>query len=159
MALPAPPPAMQHQSRRMAAVDEEKEARDDRARLTRGEGKADKAAKMKKKDDAPRAPVATSWTVTASPSSTVGPATSLIAAIRAALASERSACLAAPDVGKPIRVRLTVDAKGRIVRVELLAGDRAVESCLRKAFMGVVSATAAQGGPAGTVEITLQAKR
>ena len=80
-------------------------------------------------------------------------------AIRAALARSVSACLAASDLGKPIRVRLTVDAKGRIVRVELLAGDRSAESCLQKAFMGLVSATAAQGGPAGTVEITLQAKR
>lgn len=92
-------------------------------------------------------------------SPTLSAATSLIAAIRDALASERSACLAAADLGKPIRVRLTVDTMGRIVRVELLAGDRGAESCLQKAFMGLVSATAAQGGPAGTVEITVQAKR
>jgi len=114
-------------------------------------------AKAKNKGDAP--PAARSWTVTASPSSTVGPATSLIAAIRAALGSERAACLAGSDAGKPIRVRVTVDAKGRIVRVELLAGDRHAAHCLQNVFMGLVSVTVAQGGPAGTVEITLQAKR
>ena len=106
----------------MAAADEEKESRDDRSRLAKREAKAGKDAKTKNKGDAAHA--AYSWTVTASQSSTVGPATSLIGAIRAALASERSACLAGSDAGKPIRVRVTVDAKGRIVRVELLAGDR-----------------------------------
>jgi TonB family protein len=65
----------------------------------------------------------------------------------------------AADVGKPIRLRLTVDAQGRIVRVELLAGDRGAESCLRKAFRAWCPPPAAQGGPAGTVEITVQAKR
>jgi Ca-activated chloride channel homolog len=161
MASP-PPPSPVHASRRRAAADEEKESRDDRSRLAKGEARNridGKAAKTKPKDDAPKAPTAYTWTVTASHASTVGPATSLIAAIRAALASERSACLAASDVGKPIRVRVTVDPKGKIVRVELLAGDRGAESCLQKAFMGLVSATTAQGGPAGAVEITLQAKR
>jgi hypothetical protein len=159
--LPAPPPAG-HASRRMApAADEDKESRDDRSRLANRQERINrvdgKDAKAKNKGDAPHA--AHSWIVTAGKSSTVGPAASLMAAISAALASERAACLATPDVGKPIRVRVTVDAKGRIVRVELLAGDRGAESCLQKAFMGLVSATAAQGGPAGTVEITLQAKR
>jgi Ca-activated chloride channel homolog len=158
MALPAPPPPA-HARRRLAEADEEAESRDDRSRLAPREAKAAKQAKAKDKDDAPRAPTAHSWTVTASRSATVGPASSLVAAIRAALASERSACLAASDVGKPIRVRVTVDAKGKIVRVQLLAGGRSAESCLQKAFIGLVSATAAQGGPAGTVEITLQAKR
>ena len=156
---PPPPPSPVHAGRRMAAVDEEAASRDDRGRLAKGEAKAGKAAKAKKGDDAPRAPAAITWTVTARQSPTVSAATSLIAAIRDALASERSACLAAADLGKPIRVRLTVDTMGRIVRVELLAGDRSAESCLQKAFMGLVSATAAQGGPAGTVEITVQAKR
>ncbi len=63
--------------------------------------------------------------------------------------------------GAEVSNRLHTSARGvrKIVRVELLAGDRSAESCLQKAFMGLVSATAAQGGPAGTVEITLQAKR
>ena len=74
----------------------------------------------------------------------VGGTAPLVAAIRAALASGRARCLAASDVSKPIRIRVTVDAQGRIVRVELVAGDRTAESCLRTALAGLSSATTAQ---------------
>ena len=52
--------------------------------------------------------------------------------------------------------------QGRIVRVELVAGDRTAESCLRTVLAGLSSATIAQGSrsesPTGTVEIILRAR-
>jgi len=153
---PAPPPA----SRRMAEKEPasvSREARDDRGRS----GK-DEEADKKSKGDAKPAPL--TWTVSASNASGVGGTAPLVEAIRAALASGRAACLAASDLGKPIRVRLTIDAQGRIVRVELVTGDRNAAPCLRAALGGLSSATVASGNgktsPAvGTVEITLHARR
>jgi len=134
-----------------------REARDDRGRS----GK-DEEADKKSKGDAKPAPL--TWTVSASNASGVGGTAPLVEAIRAALASGRAACLAASDLGKPIRVRLTIDAQGRIVRVELVTGDRNAAPCLRAALGGLSSATVASGNgktsPAvGTVEITLHARR
>jgi hypothetical protein len=60
--------------------------------------------------------------------------------------------------GKSIRIRLTIDAHGAIVRVELVAGDRNAESCLRAALVGLSTATVAQAGPTGTIELTLSAR-
>jgi Ca-activated chloride channel homolog len=99
------------------------------------------------------------WVVTAGKSTTVGATGPLVEAIRAALASGRAACLAASDAGKPIRIRLTVDARGSVVRVELVTGDRNAEACLRAALVGLSSATTARGVPTGTVEITVRAGR
>ncbi len=59
---------------------------------------------------------------------------------------------------KPIRIRVTVDARGRVVRVELIAGDRSAESCLRTVVGALSSITSAQGSATGTVEITLRAR-
>jgi Ca-activated chloride channel family protein len=145
-----------------AAADEENEAPADRSRaLAKREAKpeskekTDKAGKGKDGDDA-RKSQAASWTVTAGKSSGVGASAPLLAAIRAALMSDRSACLAAAAPGQTVTLRLTIDAKGRIVSVQLVAGDRAVESCLQKALGGLSSATVAQGTPTGTIEIVLR---
>ena len=99
--------------------------------------------------------------VTAGGSTGVGPTAPLAEAVRAALAGDRGACaLAAGRGGKSIKLRLTVDARGGIVRVELVAGDKAAERCLQKALAGLSSATVARGGAAtGTVEITLVSRR
>ena len=117
-----------------------------------------KEVQAKDKDDGRKAPAAPAWVVTAGKSSTVGATAPLVEAIRAALAAGRAPCLAASDGSKPIRVRLTIDAQGRIVRVELVTGDRNAESCLRAALAGLSSATVAHGAPTGTVEITLRAR-
>jgi hypothetical protein len=120
-----------------------------------GTGKEDKA---KDRDDERKAPAAPTWIVSAGKSTTVGETAPLVEAIRAALAAGRAPCLAASDASKPIRVRLTIDAQGRIVRVELVTGDRNAESCLRAALAGLSSATVAHGAPTGTVEITLRTR-
>jgi hypothetical protein len=155
---PAPPPGRHSR----AIADEETEApRDDRApRAAKREDKPAKDEKASNKMDARKAPagVAT-WIVTASKASSVSGPAPLVAAIRAALASGRAACLSASDVAKSIRIRLTIDAQGRIMRVELVSGDRSAGACLRAALAGLSSATVAQGPVAtGTVEITLRAR-
>ena len=52
-------------------------------------------------------------------------------------------------------------AQGRIVRVELVTGDRNAAHCLQTALAGLSSATVANGTTpaAATVEITLHARR
>ncbi len=150
---PAPPPASPV-SRRMLADKEPEAARDDRARHLAKEEKA-----SKNKDGAKAPGTAPTWTVTASKAASVGATGPLVEAIRAALGSGRAACLSVSDIAKLIRLRLTLDAQGRIVRVELVSGDRHAEACLRSALAGLSSATVAQGAVAtGTVEITLRAR-
>jgi Ca-activated chloride channel family protein len=164
---PAPPPAPLASRR---ASDKEADSlrgpRDDRSRsFAKGEEKDEKPAT---KSDAKKSPDAATWIVTAGNARSVGATAPLVAAIRAALTSGRAPCLAASDASKPIRVRVTVDAQGRIVRVELVAGDRNAESCLRTVLGGLSSATIARGrgrgsesgseSPTGTVEIILRAR-
>jgi Ca-activated chloride channel family protein len=172
---PAPPVARRRAVDLRADSDKES-SRDDRARtramadgaVEEKAGKVEaqaqeKAKKAKNKADAPKSPAG--WTVSAGNATFVGATAPLVEAIRAALASGRAACFAASDPAKPIRLRLTVDAKGRVVRVELVAGDRSAERCLQTALVGLTSSTAAQGtasgiakgSETGTVEITLRA--
>jgi hypothetical protein len=129
-----------------AADEEATEVSADRSRaLAKREAKAD--AK-------PRPPAST---VTAGTSPSVGPAAPLLSAITAALMSDRAACLVGSAPGKPITLRLTIDAKGRIVGVQLVAGDERAESCLQKVLGGLSSATRAQGAArTGTLEIVLR---
>ena len=120
--------------------------------------KQEKEDKAKDRDDGRKAPAAPTWIVSAGKSTTVGATAPLVEAIRAALAAGRAPCLAASDASKPIRVRLTIDAQGRIVRVELVTGERNAAHCLQGALAGLASATVAHGAPTGTVEITLHAR-
>jgi Ca-activated chloride channel homolog len=154
---PAPPPPVQAKK---SVSDSPLDGldRDSGGRVARrAEGKAGKSEKAKDKEDESKAPAPT-WSVSAGKSTTVGATAPLVEAIRAALASGRAPCLAASALGKAIRVRLTIDAQGRIVRVELVTGDRNAESCLRTALTGLASATVAQAAPTGTVEVTLHAR-
>ena len=121
--------------------------------------------------DRPQPATKVTFVVTAGGSSGVGATAPLVEAVRAALAGGRGACaLAAVRGGKNIKLRLTIDARGAIARVELVAGDKTAERCLQKALAGLVSATVARGGAGaaggtsgaaggvfatGTVEITL----
>jgi len=142
---PAPPPV---RAKRMMADEE----------LTGLDVKESRREKAKDRDDGRKAPAAPTWIVSAGKSTTVGATAPLVEAIRAALAAGRARCLAASSASKPISVRLTIDAQGRIVRVELVTGDRNAESCLRAGLAGLSSATMAHGAPTGTVEITLRAR-
>jgi hypothetical protein len=149
MALPPPPspapPAPPPHARRRPAHNEV---------MT---GKDENIDRESKKGDAAATRAAATWAVTAGQTTSVGATAPLVEAIRAALAAGRASCLAA-SAGAPIKVRLTIDAHGRIVRVELVAGDRNAESCLRAALVGLSSATAAKGAPTGTIEITLRTR-
>ena len=126
--------------------------------LTGLDVKESRREKAKDRDDGRKAPAVPTWIVSAGKSTTVGATAPLVEAIRAALAAGRAPCLAASSASKPISVRLTIDAQGRIVRVELVTGDRNAESCLRAGLAGLSSATMAHGAPTGTVEITLRAR-
>jgi hypothetical protein len=154
---PAPPPvsrkrSMSYSSADGLSLDEERAANKHEAMAGKKEPQA------KDRDDGRKAPAAPTWIVSAGKSTTVGATAPLVEAIRAALAAGRAPCLAASDASKPIRVRLTIDAQGRIVRVELVTGDRNAETCLRAALTGLSSATVAHAAPTGTVEITLRAR-
>jgi Ca-activated chloride channel family protein len=159
---PAPPPARtvsRHAAdRRAAEQDEEKEkaSHEKQEKMDKKAASKDDAAKPATRSEGRSAPA--TWVVMASSGSAVGGTAPLVAAIRAALASGRGACLAASDLGKPIRLRVTVDARGHVVRVELIAGERGAESCLRGALLGLSSATIASGAATGTVEITLRSR-
>jgi Ca-activated chloride channel family protein len=52
-----------------------------------------------------------------------------------------------------IKLRLTVDNTGRIIKVDVLSGHGA---CLSKKLMGLTSTTKPQGAPTGTLELTLR---
>ena len=110
-------------------------------------------------DESREAPTSPAFIVTVGTSSGVGPTGALAETIRAALAGSRGSCaLSAVRSGKAVTLRITVDARGAIVRVELVAGDKPAEACLRAALVGRTSATAARGVAAGTVEIKLTSR-
>jgi hypothetical protein len=154
---PAPPPAEARSRRTMSDNPPDGLALDEGRAANKRASKAGKEEKARDKDDGRKSPAPT-WIVSAGKSTTVGATAPLVEAIRAALAAGRAHCLAASDPSKPIRVRLTIDAQGRIVRVELVTGDRNAAHCLRAALAGLSSATVAHGAPTGTVEVTLHAR-
>jgi Ca-activated chloride channel family protein len=152
--LPSPVAARPRHAASDIARDDESPRGVGRRRLEAQEKKEDK--KANNKGDASAAPA---WVVTASGASSLDATGPLVEAIRSALAAGsggRAACLAAS--GKLIRFRLTIDAHGRIARVEIVTGDRDAEACLRAALAGLSSATVARGNPTGAVEITLRAR-
>jgi hypothetical protein len=158
MAAPVPPPPPHGRMPGAVAADEALDGSagpsfDKRARDVKSDKKEEQEKKANNKGDAPAAPA---WVVTASGVSSLDGTGPLVEAIRAALAGGRAACLA--PAGKLIRFRLTIDAHGRIARVEIVTGDRNAEACLRATLAGLSSATAARGNPTGTVEITLRAR-
>jgi Ca-activated chloride channel family protein len=132
------------------------------ARIARGDvdAKASKDEEKEKRESSKTHAAAAAWVVTAGKSATVGATAPLVEAIRAALLSGRAPCLAVSDPNHLIRFRLTIDAHGRVVRVDLITVDHNAEACLRAALAGLSSATvAAHGAPTGMVEITLRADR
>jgi Ca-activated chloride channel family protein len=112
---------------------------------SRGAGNAERA---KKEEPARARP----WRVTVEKPTLVGPTEPLANSLRALLTSGRAGCLAA--VGA-LTARLTIDATGRVVRVDITGGDRTGEACLRRLLVGLTSATVARGRAQGSVEIRL----
>jgi Ca-activated chloride channel family protein len=135
----APPPALSPQHH---AAREKAEALDE------------EAPRDKRKDDADAAP---RWAVTATGSSGVGATAPVVEMVRAALGSRRAACLGATRGN--LKLRLTIDAHGKVVRVDLLGGDRTAEACVRRLLAELSSATmatgAVNGAATGTVELTI----
>jgi hypothetical protein len=82
----------------------------------------------------------------------VGPTAPIVEAVRSALASGRVGCLTGASGG--LKLRVTVDGRGRVVRVDLVGGDRATEGCLRRLLGALSSATLATGA-SGTVDLTI----
>ncbi len=152
MAAPVAPAAARSVSQ-VAAADEEAES----GLGSRHRGLDIAAREKDKKEDKASADSATSppapsqaWHVIAGTTAAVTAPAALVASLRAALAGGGCA-----PVGKSLKLRLTVDAQGKVLKVELLAGDRAAQACLARLFGGLTSATVAQGAPTGTVEILL----
>jgi Ca-activated chloride channel family protein len=115
----------------------------------------DKAAKKETKASDGSATSAQSapsqpWQITVGSFTSVTAPAALVASLRAALS--RGGC---PLPSKAVRLRLTIDGQGKVQKVVLVAGDRAVEACLARLLTGLASATVAHGAPTGTVEVTL----
>jgi Ca-activated chloride channel family protein len=118
--------------------------------LAEAEAVDEQAPADKRKDDAV---ASRRWTVTVTSSSGVGATAPIVEAVRAALASGRAGC-AAPARGA-LKLRLTVDGHGKVLRVDLLGGDRAAETCLRRLLANLASSTLATGSAAGTIDLTI----
>jgi hypothetical protein len=145
IAMSPPPPSPAPVSRRRAASDDER-------RVEAKPGKqdiSDSPLGGLSKDAAPTP----RWKVTVGKTASVGTTTALVETVRSLLGSRRAGCVAA--IGQPLQLRLTVDAHGKIVRVDVIGGDRALEACVRGLLSGRSSATFAQGAPTGTVEVTI----
>jgi Ca-activated chloride channel family protein len=84
-------------------------------------------------------------------SHSLGDSRDLLAAIRRV--AEQQGCAKA---GSTLRLRITVDAAGRIAKVERLAGDQAVAAAIAGKLTGQASATTAKCAPAGTIEVTIK---
>jgi Ca-activated chloride channel homolog len=75
------------------------------------------------------------------------------------LAARVKALLAASSCAHPaprvLRLRLQVNAVGRVLAVELLEGDEKYFACVKRALLRLTTLTRGQGGKAGTVELRL----
>ena len=89
--------------------------------------------------------------VTPGKSHRLGDSKALLAVIRHA--AEQHGCAKA---GCTLRLRITVDATGKIAKVERLAGDRAIASAIAGKLTGTSSTTTAQAAPVGTLEVTIR---
>jgi Ca-activated chloride channel family protein len=116
---------------------------------------AEDERKEEKNDRRPAAREPAAWRITAGGAVGIGATEPLVVAVRAALAGDRGACLAAAAARKTWKLRLTVDAHGKVVRVDVVAGDQALAACLRASLAGLSSSTFAAGGATGSVVLTL----
>jgi Ca-activated chloride channel family protein len=96
------------------------------------------------------------WIVNVGNSASLTDTAPLAAAIRRALAASGGAC-AAGGARPSLTLRLTVDARGKIQRIDVLQGDSTAAACLRKLLSAISSsATVSSGGAArGTVDVVI----
>jgi hypothetical protein len=67
--------------------------------------------------------------------------------------AEQQGCAKA---GSTLRLRITVDAAGKIAKVERLAGDPVLAAAIAGKLTGASSTTTAQAAPEGTLEVTIR---
>jgi hypothetical protein len=70
-----------------------------------------------------------------------------------ALVTEIESRLAQCSERGEIKLRLTIDAHGKVIAVDVLSGKAA---CLQKKLLGLITATRPQGAAVGSLEITLR---
>jgi hypothetical protein len=81
----------------------------------------------------------------------LGDSRALLAVIRRV--AEQQGCARA---GSALRLRITVDATGRITKAERLAGDEVLAAVITGKLTGQSSATKAKSAPEGTLEVTIK---
>lgn len=159
-----PPPAPVTQAsaptKRLLAQAVKDEAPDAEPRRERRPAPAERSAEADKaRDDRQgtarrgRAPVPAPSVIDGRASGLSG-AVALEEAIRAFLARGVTSC-AAPRAGEQVRLRFHVDGAGKVVRVDVLRGERATGACLAAAMHGLTSAAKARAGAVATLEATI----
>jgi hypothetical protein len=101
-------------------------------------------------DEESRKEAALTWSVRLDRTAGVRDAGPLVTAIRTALAKR------ADLGGGTARVRLTVDAHGKIVGVEVVGGDKAFGARLKPTLLTLSSASVSTSSANGTVELTIR---
>lgn len=84
-------------------------------------------------------------------SHSLGDSVALLAVIHRV--AEQQGCAKA---GSTLRLRITVDATGKIIKVERLAGDEVLAAAITGKLTGVSWATTAKTAPEGTLEVTIK---
>ncbi|HJX62486.1 MAG TPA: hypothetical protein VJ860_00875 [Polyangia bacterium] len=84
-------------------------------------------------------------------SHSLGDSKALLAAIRRV--AEQQGCAKA---GSTLRLRITVDATGKVTKAERLAGDRVLAAAIAGKLTGQSSATTANAAPEGTLDVTIR---
>jgi hypothetical protein len=81
----------------------------------------------------------------------LGDSKALLAVIRRV--AEQQGCAKA---GSTLRLRITVDAMGKITKAERLAGDEVLAAAITGKLTAQSSATKAKSAPEGTLEVTIK---
>jgi Ca-activated chloride channel family protein len=102
------------------------------------------------KADTAKDKAALTWSVRLDRSAGVRDAGPLVTAIRTALAKR------ADLGGGTVRVRVTVDAHGKVVGLDVVGGDKGLGLRLKAALLSLSSASVSNGPANGTVELTIR---
>jgi len=72
---------------------------------------------------------------------------------------ERTARAVTCSPAVPLRLRISLDRAGKIVKVEVLSGDRQLGEVITRKLTGATSATRATGAEQATVEVTITVEK